>query len=168
MANRIAKQEADRRRLQRELDGEPGWVTETDEQGQPRHRWGIRYPGEERVVYLRREIATLTEQIDYWKGVYTQLQAEGKASTLGPDQVAKGDWVSYNDLWLRVVRVNKKSVSVPNPNYPAPRPDEKEATWTIAWHKLSGHRTTEQMPPAFVDAYDAPGADRITLRLRKR
>jgi hypothetical protein len=164
VANRIEKQEADRRRLQRELDGEPAWVTETDEHGQPRHRWGIRYPGEERAAYLRRETTTLTEQIDYWKGVYAQLQNEGKTSTLGPDQVSKGDSVSYNGMWMRVVRVNKKSVSVPNPLYPPPLPGEKEFTQTITWHKLSGHRTTEQMPPE----YDTPDADRVTLRLRKQ
>ncbi|ASR39991.1 hypothetical protein BAY61_32440 (plasmid) [Prauserella marina] len=166
VANRIEKQEADRRRFQRELNGEPAWITETDEHGQPRHRRGIRYPGEERAVYLRREIATLTEQIDYWKGVYAQLQAEGKASTLGPDQVAKGDWVSCNGMWMRVVRVNKKSVTVPNPVFPPPRPGEKEFTQTVTWHKLSGHRTTEQMSPEFAEAYDTPGADRIALRLR--
>ncbi len=161
VANRIEKQEADRRRLQRELAGEPGWVTETDEHGQPRHRWGIQHPGEERAVYLRREIATLTEQIDYWKGVYAQLQAEGKASTLGPDTVSTGDWVLYNNMWMRVRRVNKKSVTVPNPVFPPPRRGEKEATWTVAWHKLRGYRTTEQMPPEVVDAYEAPGTDPV-------
>lgn len=161
VANRIEKQEADCRRLQRELDGEPAWVTETDEHGKPRHRWGIRHPGEERAVYLRREITTVTEQIDYWKGVYAQLQAEGKASTLGPDTVSKGDWVLYDGMWMRIRRVNKKSVTVPNPVFPPPRTGEKEATWTVAWHKLRGHRTTEQMPPEVVEAYEAPGADRI-------
>jgi hypothetical protein len=164
VANRIEKLEADRRRLQRQLDGEPGWVTDTDEHGQSRQRWGIRHPDEERADYLRREIATLTEQTDYWNGIYAQLQNEGKASTLGPDQVAKGDWVSYRGMWMRVVRVNKKSVSVPNPLYPPPRPGEKEATWTVAWHKLSGHRTTEQMPSEFVEAYDPCGVDRVNLR----
>ncbi|MDA3644352.1 DUF3560 domain-containing protein [Saccharopolyspora indica] len=143
VANRIETMEAEQRKLQRELDADPS--------------------GEERAAFLRREIATLTEQIDHWKGVFAQLQNEGKASTLGPDQVAKGDWVAYRGMWLRVVRVNKKSVSVPNPLYP-PRPGEKEATWTIAWYKLSGHHTTEQMPPEFVTAYDTPGVDRVNLR----
>ncbi|OZM70740.1 hypothetical protein CFN78_24050 [Amycolatopsis antarctica] len=156
VANRIEKQEADRRRLQRELDGEPGWVTEPGENGQPRHRWGIQHPSEARAVYLRREITTLTEQIDYWNGVYAQLQAEGKASTLGPDTVSTGDWVLYTNMWMRVRRVNKKSVTVPNPVFPPPRPGEKEATWTVAWHKLRGHRTTDQMPPEIVEAYEAP------------
>ena len=162
VGNRIETMEADHRRLQRELDGEPGWVTEIDELGQPQHRWGICYPSEERADYLRREITTLTEQIDYWKGVFAQLQTEGKASTLGPDTVAKGDWVLYSGTWMRVRRVNKKSVTVPNPVFPPPRPGEKEATWTVAWYKLAGHRTTEQMPPEVVEAHEASGADRIT------
>ncbi|WP_410660939.1 DUF3560 domain-containing protein [Amycolatopsis sp. lyj-112] len=162
IGNRIEKLEADRRRLQRELDGEPGWLTESDQYGQDRNRWGIRYPTEERADYLRREIATLTEQIDYWKGVYVQLQAAGKASRLGPDTVAKGDWVLCSGMWMRVRRVNKKSVTVPNPVFPTPRPGEKEVTWTVAWHKLRGHRTTEQMPSEVVEAYEAPGSDRIS------
>lgn len=166
VGNRIEKLEADRRRLQRELDGEPGWITETDQQGQEQHRWGIRHPTRERADYLRRELTTLTEQIDYWKGVYAQLQSEGKASALGPDTVAKGDWVLCNGMWMRVRRVNKKSVTVPNPAFPSPRPGDKEATWTIAWHKLRGHRTTEQMPPEVVEAYEAPDADRISLSPR--
>jgi hypothetical protein len=162
VGNRIETMEADCRRLQRELDGEPGWVTEVDEHGQQQHRLGTRYPTEERADYLRREIGTLTEQIDYWKGVYAALQADGTASTLGPGTVAKGDWVLYHGMWMRVRRVNKKSVTVPNPVFPPPRPGEKEATWTVAWHRLAGHRTTEQMPPEVVEAYEAPGADRIS------
>lgn len=162
VGNRIEQLEADCRRRQREVDGEPGWLTETDEHGQTRHRWGIRHPSDARADHLRREIATLTEHIDYWKGVYNQLQAEGKAPALGPDTVAKGDWVLCNGMWMRVRRVNKKSVTVPNPVFPSPRPGEKENTWTVAWHKLRGHRTTEQMPPEFVEAYEAPGVDRIS------
>jgi hypothetical protein len=161
VGNRIQTMEAGLRRLQRELDGEPGWVTETDEHGQPHDRWGIRYPTDDRAAYLRREITALSEQIDYWKGVYAKLQSEGKAPALGPDTVAKGDWVLCNGMWMRVRRVNKKSVTVPNPVFPPPRRGEKEATWTVAWHKLAGHRTTEQMPPEVVEAYEAPGADRI-------
>ncbi|MFC9249911.1 DUF3560 domain-containing protein [Amycolatopsis thailandensis] len=164
VGNRIETMEADRRRLQRELDGEPGWLSTTDEHGQQQHRWGIRYPTEERAEYLRREINTLAEKIEYWKGVYAQLQDEGKASTLGPDTVSKGDWVLYSGMWMRVRRVNKKSVTVPNPVFPSPAAGEREVTWTVAWHKLRGHRTTEQMPPHVIEAYERSGADRINPR----
>ncbi|WP_189060176.1 DUF3560 domain-containing protein [Longimycelium tulufanense] len=168
VANRIETLEANQRRFQRELEGEPGWITTTDEHGQPQHRWGIRRPSAERAGHLRRELATLGEQIAYWKDVYAQLQAEGTASPLGPGQVSKGHWVACRGMWMRVVRVNTKSVSVPNPIYPPPQPGEKETTVTIPWHKLSGHRTPEQMPPEFVEAYDAPGTNRVTLRLREQ
>ncbi|PWV74085.1 hypothetical protein SAMN05421630_110260 [Prauserella marina] len=43
------------RRLQRELDGESAWVTETGEHGGPRHRRGIRHPGEERGLPAARD-----------------------------------------------------------------------------------------------------------------
>lgn len=164
--NRIKELEAHRRRRERELAGEPGWLTDTDEHGQEQQRWGIRHPSEERAEYLRREITILVEQITYWTEVYVQLQADGKASTLGPDTVAKGDWVLYRDMWMRVRRVNKNSVTVPNPVFAPARPGEREYTRTIEWHKLAGHRTTEQMPPEFVEAYETPGTDRIGLRNR--
>jgi hypothetical protein len=138
--NRIEALEADRRRLQRRLEGRGGWVTETDENGDPRARLGTVTPSAEYAERLHGEIAELDAQISHWRGIYTQLQAEGRASTLGPDTVAKGDLVHYLGSWYRVLRVNTKSVSVPNLNFPAPRPGEREVTWTIAWHKLTGHR----------------------------
>lgn len=152
VGNRIEKLQADLRKFGRELDDEPGCITETDEDGKDKHRFGIRRPTEERAAYLRREITSHTEQLEYWQGVLVQLQAEGKASALGPDTVAKGDWVFCSDMWLPVRRVNKKSVTVPNPVFPAPRPGEREYTWTVSWHKLRGHRTPDEMPAKYVEA----------------
>lgn len=164
--NRIEGLEADRRRLQRQLEGRDGWVTDTDENGDPRTRLGTVTPSAEyaerlhgEIAVLHGEIAELDAQISHWRGIYTQLQAEGRASALGPDTVAKGDLVHYLGSWYRVLRVNTKSVSVPNLNFPAPRPGEREVTWTIAWHKLTGHRPAGSDSPGIAaTALDPAGA----------
>lgn len=137
VANRIERLQADQRRFQRALNHDDGL-----EQGRAEH--------------LRSEIEALGEHIEYWQGVYSQLQADGAASTLAPDSVRKGDWVLFRGDWLRVRRVNTKSVTVPHPHFPAVGPGEREHTRTLPWHKLSGHRTTEQMPAEYVESYETP------------
>lgn len=166
VGNRIKTLEADRNRLQRELDGHErrfkdgcGQVAyvEKHEPAEGEHR--------ERS---HAKAAELDQQLTYWRGVYAQLQAEGKASTVGPETVAKGDWVQVHGDWYRVRRVSKKSVSVPNSIISAPKPGEREYTQTVPWHKISDHRTTDQMDPAYVEAYETPGMDRIGLRVAAR
>ncbi|MGK4593967.1 DUF3560 domain-containing protein [Amycolatopsis sp. w19] len=161
VGNRIEELEAGRRRRQREVDGEPGWLTETDEHGQPHHDGAsVIPPKNARTTYGARLPPSPSRSIT---GRTSTTSSRPKARPrAGPDVVAKGDWVLSSGMWMRVRRVNKKSVTVPNPVFPPPRSGEKENTWTIAWHKLRGHRTTEQMPPKFVEAYEAPGTDRIS------
>ncbi|WP_017972421.1 DUF3560 domain-containing protein [Actinopolyspora halophila] len=166
VANRIERMDAEQRRYQRALDGRDELESYLDERGTRRHRWTVRYPDEDRTALLQREIAELDKQLTYWREVYAQLQQQGRASTLGPDQVATGDWVSLRGDWMRVRRVNRKSVSVPNPIFSAPQPGQREHTDTVPWHKLAGHRTTEQMSAEFVAAYETPGTDRIGLTRR--
>lgn len=147
VANRIERMQAEQHRLQRELDGKPR---------------------QQRSDYRQGEIATLAEHIEYWQRIYVQLQTDGKASTLGPDSVHPGDWVLFRGDWMRVRRVNNKSVSVPNPAFPAAGPGEREHTQTLAWHKLSGHRCTEQMPDDYVEAYEKPRVQRVVGRRTNR
>jgi hypothetical protein len=68
----------------------------------------------------------------------------------------------YTGMWMRMRRVNTKVGDRANPVFPPPRAGEKDATWTVAWHKLAGHRITEQVPPAVVEAYESAGGDRIS------
>lgn len=79
--------------------------------------------------------------------------------------MAKGDWVLVRGQWYRVRRVNPKSVSIPSHLITTPQADEREYTDTAPWREVRAHRTTEQMPAAFVEAYEQPGRDRFRLKL---
>lgn len=163
VGNRIETLQAERRAVQRRLDGEGALETEVDDDGIPRERSVTRPPTGEARERLAEAAAELDEQIAYWKRVYTELQAEGKASTAGPDTVAKGDWVLVRGSWYRVRRVNKKTVTVPSAIIAAPVAGEREYTDTTPWHEVREHRITEQMPAGFVEAYETPGTDRLRL-----
>jgi hypothetical protein len=163
VANRINTDQAEVRRLSRELQGQMTYESSRDEDDTERRQPVLRPPSQERVVFLRREIAELTVKIEYWQSVYTQLQAEGRASTLGSDTVATGDWVLVWNRWALVLRVNQKSVSVPNANFPAPARGEREETMTVPWHKLGGHRRPQDMNTDYTQAYQIPGCDRMWL-----
>lgn len=91
VANRIDKLEADRRRLARQK------VTASGE-------WA------EKLAAL---LARTEDQLDYWRGVHEAQIAAGEAADLGPDSVHVGDLVQIKGrYWERVVRVNKKTVTV--------------------------------------------------------
>lgn len=165
VGNRIEKLEADRRAIQRRLDGEGALEPYTDEQGNPGYRSVIRTPEGEHADRLNREAGDLDEQIAYWRRVYTELQDEGKASTASKDTVNKGDWVLVRGQWYRVRRANQKTVSVPSHIVTTPAPGKREYTDTTPWHEVRQYRTTEQMPAAFVAAYEEPGRERFRLNL---
>ncbi|HEY0806086.1 MAG TPA: DUF3560 domain-containing protein [Pseudonocardiaceae bacterium] len=165
VGNRIAKLEADRRAVGRQLDGEGALETTTDEHGTTSYRPVIRKPEGEHAERLTRDAVDLDGQIAYWEGIYAQLQADGKASAAGPDTVAPGDWVLVRGRWYRVRRVNQKTVSVPSHIITTPEPGTRERTDTTPWHEVRAHRSTEQMPPAFVAAYEQPGRERFRLNL---
>jgi prefoldin subunit 5 len=165
VGNRIEKLHADRRAVQRLLDGEGALETVTDEHGNTYERSTVRPPVGEHADRLNREAADLDEQIAYWQRVYAELQAEGKASTASKDTVHKGDWVLVRGQWYRVRRANQKTVSVPSHIVTTPAAGEREYTDTTPWHEVRQYRTTEQMPAAFVAAYEEPGRERFRLNL---
>ncbi|HET6286489.1 MAG TPA: DUF3560 domain-containing protein [Amycolatopsis sp.] len=164
VGNRIETLKAERRGVQRRLDGEGALESYTDGHGHPLERSVTRPPHGEARERLLTDAAELDEKITYWERVYRDLQAEGKASTAGPDTVTKGDFVLVRGHWYRVRRVNKKTVSVPSHIISAPKAGEREYTDTTPWHEVRAHRTTEEMPPGFVEAYETPGAERLRLK----
>lgn len=165
VGNRIQKLEADRRAVGRQLEGQGALETVTDEHGNTGYRPVIRKPEGEHAERLKREAADLDEQIAYWKDVFAKLQAEGKASTASKDTVHKGDFVLVRGQWYRVRRANQKTVSVPSHIVRTPEPGKRECTDTTPWHEVRQYRTTEQMPAAFVAAYEQPGRERFRLNL---
>jgi hypothetical protein len=163
VGNRIATLETERRRVQRWLDGKDAIETYTDDHGRRCERRVTRPPTGTYAQRLRADAAELDEKIAYWKHVYAGLQTEGKATTAGPDTVSVGDFVKIRGRWYRVRRVNKKSVSVPNPITAAPQPGEREWTDTAPWHHVTEHRRAADMPAEYVTAYETPGTDRLRL-----
>lgn len=91
VANRIDKLEAERRRLvRRQVTASGAWADK-----------------------LAALLARTEEQLDYWCGVRAEQVAAGEAVDLGPHCVSVGDVVQVKGWrWARVVRVNKKTVTV--------------------------------------------------------
>ncbi|WP_447002415.1 DUF3560 domain-containing protein [Saccharothrix isguenensis] len=162
VGNRIQDLEARQRDLHRRLDNSP---TPQQPDATDEAALTAQHTDTEQAERARTELADVTEQLDYWRGVYAELHA-GEAAP-GPDTVAVGDWVSIRGLWAPVRRVNTKSVSVPRLAHPAPHPGQREYTTTVEWHKITEYRTTEQMPAAYVEAFNTPGTDRVALVFRR-
>lgn len=134
--NRIGRLEADQRRDQRILDGHRRVVART-----ANTEYVDEFPaatGEYRERVAAR-LAQTVDQIEYWRGVYAELQAEGLANTYSRETVSKGDAVKYRSSWYRVVRANAKTVSVH-------LFEGASFTNTIGYHELSGHRRASELP----------------------
>ncbi|MFC6883523.1 DUF3560 domain-containing protein [Actinomadura yumaensis] len=89
---RIDELEAQRRRHERDLR----------DARTPEHR-----------TEINRRIADVDEQLDYWREHVKKAQEKG-VKVWGPEDFAKGDFAQYRrGTWYEVVRVNKKSLTIP-------------------------------------------------------
>jgi len=125
VARRIARQEAELRRLQRELDGHTSPLD------------GICVPpaqGAARRV-LVDQVAVLTQELEHWCSVPLDHVATGVTRAYGQHTVAAGDRVKIRGHWYRVVRANAKTVTVPS----------RLGTWTdtTPWHEVTDHRAAD-------------------------
>jgi hypothetical protein len=92
VARRIERLESDRGRVARALAGATA---------------------PERVERLSAQLDELVEQIDYWGTVRRQQLEAGQARGFGPEDVEVGAMVRRGaSQWLRVLRVNRKTVTV--------------------------------------------------------
>lgn len=113
VGNRIEKLEAEIREVQRGLDG----YTRTafvDSAGQKQVEVFAPAAGghRDRLAARSRELA---DQWAYWQQIRADQIDSGTATNFGPGNVAKGDQVKIRGTWYRVVRANKKTVTVPSP-----------------------------------------------------
>jgi hypothetical protein len=107
---RIAKLEADQRRILRDIAGEPA----------PGDRSQRYYPSDrkpatgEYLARLESSLADVREQLAYWRAHVAAQQDQG-VKVWGPADFAKGDYVRMDrsGRWYLVERVNPKSLSVP-------------------------------------------------------
>ncbi|MEU0078516.1 DUF3560 domain-containing protein [Micromonospora tulbaghiae] len=90
------------------------------------------------------KVARLTEEIEHWRAELAKLAESGEFVPWGPEHFRKGDAVNVRGTWYPVVRVNRKSVSVP-PLIGLGRPngaDGQPWSWTdtVPWDDLGGRR----------------------------
>lgn len=108
VANRIKKEKAEIRRVERALAGGLAWRGSADEGYHQEH---VQPEGEHRER-LQAELEQLVDSLAYWERVRADQVEAGEASNYGPADVAVGDAVKVAGQWRRVKRVNQKSVSV--------------------------------------------------------
>lgn len=127
---RIAKLEAERRDVQRRLDGDGSHGIRHMDDGTTRH--GVPASGE----YAARLTVMATEQdaqLAYWRGHVATLEAAG-AVVHSRDTIAPGDWVLISGgRWYRVVKTNLKTVALDTVVMPRPL--------TYPYGDIRGHRT---------------------------
>jgi hypothetical protein len=125
VARRIARQEAELRRLQRELDGHTSPLD------------GIAVPPAQGAVrrVLVDQVAVLTQELEHWCSVRVDQVATGVTRAYGRHNVTAGDRVKIRGRWYRVVRANAKTVTVPS----------QLGAWTDAapWHEVTDHRAAD-------------------------
>ncbi|MER7331710.1 MULTISPECIES: DUF3560 domain-containing protein [unclassified Micromonospora] len=90
------------------------------------------------------KVARLTEEIEHWRAELGKLAESGEFVPWGPEHFRKGDLVNVRGVWYPVVRVNRKSVSVP-PLIGLGQPngaDGQPWSWTdtVPWDDLGGRR----------------------------
>ena len=110
VANRIARLEADARRLTRQIDGHTRTayitaagekVTETTDPATGQHA---------EKLWTRRE--EIDAQIAYWQGIRDAQIERGEATNHSREGIAVGDAVKISGHWYRVTRANAKTVTV--------------------------------------------------------
>ncbi|SIC63767.1 Domain of uncharacterised function (DUF3560) [Mycobacteroides abscessus subsp. abscessus] len=128
VANRLEKLRAEQRADERARDGHTRTVSRS-------HNIIAHTPPAtgQHLETLRARIAARADEIAYWESIRDQHLTDGQAVAYGPENIAKGDEVEYRGLWYQVLRVNKKSVTVPSMMI-------EGYTHTIAYHRIGEHR----------------------------
>lgn len=109
VAGRLERLQAQRRQVQRSLDGHStsGRRAAGRQQLEPRS-----LPAGEYRDRLLAQASLLDAQIRHWSGVHEAHRAAGRIDTVDWDQVRPGDLLEYRGRWEVVRRVNKTTVTV--------------------------------------------------------
>lgn len=96
-------------------------------------------PGSALAADLSRQSAELEEQLSHWRCVVAQAEAAG-LKIWSAEDFSRGDYVEYRGAWHEVLRVNRRSVTVPRAD------DDPAWTWTIGYHDgITGRMSAEEM-----------------------
>jgi hypothetical protein len=134
---RIAKLEADLRRVEKWLRGESAGGFTRD-----------LTPAT--VAELNRRKEELEEEIGFWRHVIAKAE-EGGFKVWGKADFKRGDFVLYGGTWYEVLRVNAKSVSIPHIHNGTGRRVVRKGdghvadwTWLAPYDDVRGRRTAEE------------------------
>ena len=96
-------------------------------------------PGSALAGDLSRQSAELDEQLTHWRAVVAQAESAG-FKIWSAEDFSRGDFVEYRGAWYEVLRVNRRSVTVP---YIGADPSW---TWTIGYHDgITGRASADEM-----------------------
>lgn len=98
-------------------------------------------PASELARDLSGQIGELDEQLAHWRTVVRQAEANG-LKIWSAEDFMRGDFVEYRGVWHEVLRVNRRSVTVPYAG------GDPSWTWTIGYHDgITGRRSAEDQRP---------------------
>lgn len=96
-------------------------------------------PGSELAGDLARQTAELDEQLTHWRNVVAHAEAAG-CKIWSAEDFSRGDFIEYRGAWYEVLRVNRRSVTVPYVGA------DTTWTWTIGYHDgIAGRMSAEEM-----------------------
>lgn len=162
---RIQGLEREERSWQAALDGTRGSRTLHGDQDEYVPASG-RY--RERVL---AELAQIREQLTYWRGHVEKRKAEG-VRVWSPADFKPGDYASSLWGWCEVIKVNAKSLTIPDTlgmrdgiisradheAYAKAHGWERAYTRTVPYDKITGHATADEAAHALADAKAKEGA----------
>lgn len=136
VGNRIEKLEADLRDIERKLAGTRSyeWPITSGGLSDPAS-WEVRKPEGSWLEKLEARQVEVSDQISYWRSVRSQQIEDGVA--VDPASIRKGDVITY---WgarngTKVVRVNKKSVTVEETS----SYNNRVYTRTVPYQQITSH-----------------------------
>ena len=141
---RIAKLEAEERGWMRTLDGRPDYYTGEDGKLHAR----LIKPGPARTERINAALASIREQIAYWRD-HVKGAEEAGVKVWSRTDFTKGDYVQFMGTWYAVVRVSAKSVTIPAMinDGAIVHKDGNRCTWTdtIPYHKVTGRKSGDEI-----------------------
>lgn len=171
---RIDRLEAQRRRLERELEGPVELLAQSTTPPQNAVKleetpFGIAYrlpPTGERRECLEADLAQVSDEIAHWREHIAQAEEQG-VKIWSADDFNKGDFVKHHGTWVEVLRVNRKSLTIPwahmwigrkvytradaEANSRGRRADGRLHTDTLSYDKVIGRASAQDIHQMFPD-----------------
>ncbi|GHE34863.1 DUF3560 domain-containing protein [Streptomyces capitiformicae] len=114
----------------------------------------------EALVRLDADHADLCDEIGHWERIIKEAEAEG-VKLWGPDDFKAGDFVRSGSRLLEVLRVNKKTVTVPGGPEAGPIVSQANRRYSfngkLPYDKVTGRVSAEEMRALLAEGKAKPG-----------